>query len=213
MAKSTHSPNWIGSISWKALKKTYVNVIDQMLSDTTLVDEGFDVLGFWTPSEFDPHYCNSTMHIQSNSAHTGLIEFIQYILEGINESDEHISLIRQAYPTFKSFYGSYFVARPAFMQEYINWIRRVMVFIAKDPVARTYVWSDSHYRGDASVPLKVYGVEFYPLHPFVGERLLQYFFNSRNAKIFLLFEYMEKNGIKSGYYYYQCGWWMDVNYN
>jgi len=195
------------------MTKTYVNVIDRMLSDMSLVEDGYDVLGFWTPLVFDPRYCNSSMFIHSNHVHTGLIQFIEYILKGIGETAENISLLREAYPTFKSFYGSYFVARPIFMQEYIAWIRKVMVFIAKDPVARTYVWSDSHYTGDASVPLKVFGVEFYPLHPFVGERLLQYFFNSRKASIALLFEYMEKNGISNGYYYYPCRWWMDVNYN
>jgi len=215
LESSAHKPNWIGSISWKALEKTYLSVIDQMLSDKSLLQDGYDVLGFWTPSPFDPHYCNSSMHIHTEYAHghTGLIQFITYILRGIDETSENISILHQPYPTFKSFYGSYFVARPTFMREYIAWIRKVMVFMAKDPIARTYVWSNSQYDGDESVPFKVFGVTFYPLHPFIGERLLQYFFNSRKASIALLFEYMEKNGITTDPYYYPCGWWLDMKYN
>lgn len=217
MESSIHKPNWVGSISWKAMKKTDLHVIDKMLSDETLVQDGYDVLGFWTPWMFDPHICNSSMFV-SNSvlyhAQSKLIQFIVYILKGIHETEENILLLHQPYPTFKSFYGSYFVARPIFMQEYIAWIRRVMVFIATDPIARTFIWSDSDYMNDAgSVAFNVFGVPFYPLHPFLGERLLQYFFNSRKASIFLLFEYMDKNGLYPNHIHKPCEWWLDVNYN
>ena len=207
------STSWVGSISWKASTKTYVHVIDRMLSDESLMQDGVDVIGFWTPSEFDPKYCNSTVYLQSNGAHPGIFQFIKYILKGVGESEENISLLRQPYPQFKSFYGSYFVARPALMQEYIVWIRRVMVFLGKDPFARTYIWSDSKYGGDMTVPLKVYGLSFYPLHPFIGERLVQYFFNSRNTTIVLLLEYMKTHDIEIGDYYYECTWWLDIKYN
>jgi hypothetical protein len=205
---------WVGSISWKAHQKTYVNIIDRMVSDERLVHDGVEVLAFWTPSNFDPRFCNSTMYINTKRVHSGLIEFIEYILRGIGENEEDIALLRQPYPKFKSFYGSYFVARPWLMRQYISWIKRVMVFLGKDPHARVYLWSDSTYKGDPSVPMKVYGVPFYPLHPFMGERLVQYFFNSRSSRIVLMMEYAkDHDDFDLEKYYSECIWWFDVNYN
>ena len=185
-------PRWVGSISWKAHEKVNLTVVNEMLIDSRLYhDPQVDVLAFYDPFLFEA----TTLWSQSETAHPGLMSLMERILLGIHETKDNIALLRQGYPKFKSFFGTYFVAREPRMREYLTWLRKVMKFMHRDPVTRRALWSDSHYRGDVKVAVKVFGKHNdvnYPFHPFLGERLVQYYFNSRKHGIVCAREYEGK---------------------
>jgi hypothetical protein len=173
---------WIGSISWKADKKVNLDLFDQMLKDPTL---DADVIGLW---DIIPE----SLWDFSREVHPGVMEILVHILESIGETKEHINMTRSVAPVFKSFYASFFVARPTHMRSYIQWISKVFQFINSDRKVQNMMWRDSLYDGgDKAVARAVYDLPHYPMHPFLGERLVQYFFNTRGYKIATGCEYMK----------------------
>jgi hypothetical protein len=160
-----------------------------MITDTTL-DPSIQVLTFYTP------HPTISLGSQTNHVHPGLMSLLENVLLGIGESREDISRMQQDYPQFKSFYASYLVTRKPILIQYMEWLHRVMVYTHRDAVARRLLWSDSHYVGDVGVVKRVFGGQgaSYPFHPFFGERLIQYYFNSRNYTIMTLREYEKTRG-------------------
>jgi len=176
---------WIGSISWKADQKTNIALIDIMLSDQGIKA---DVLAFWSPD-------GPNLWLQADYCHLGLMDLMVYVLKSLGERQGHIEMMHLDPPAFKMFYGSYFVTRPSIMRSYIEWISAVIHFINSDRQAQNMVWKDSTYPGDLDAARIVFDLPFYPMHPFLGERLLQYFFNSRGYKIMTSDEYRATKGI------------------
>ena len=176
---------WIGSISWKADQKTDIEVIDMMLSDN---DIEADVLTFFNPGGL------SNLWLHADYYHLGLMDLIVYILESLGETRSHIEMMHQEPPYFKMFFGSYLVTRPTIMRSYIEWISSVIDFINMDRKAQNMIWKDSSYGGNLDPARIVFDLSFYPMHPFLGERLVQYFFNTRGYKILTYDEYRIAKG-------------------
>jgi len=181
MDATNHTTPWVGSISYRAKGKTYLSTIHEMLSDHSLIDDGYDLLAFWTPL-----HRGDSIHSQTDWFHPGLMELIDYTLLSLGESQENVTRMSLAAPKFNAFFGSFFVCRPVLMRRYISWLNRVVIFVNTDPKAQRMLWKNSHYFGTEGVSETVYGKSYYPLHPFLGERISSYFFNTRGAKIALV---------------------------
>ena len=179
MDVANHTTNWVASISYKADEKTFRSSIDKMLIDQTLVHDGYDVLGFWAPISL-----GDSVKEHSQWFHPGLMELMNYALLSVGETQENVTRMGDPSSIFKAFYGTYFVCRPVLMRQYISWLTRVVIFINTDAKAQKMLWANSHYFGPSSE--KIYGLQYYPLHPFVGERLSIFFSNTRGAKIALM---------------------------
>jgi hypothetical protein len=176
---------WIGSISWKAHTKANIDLIGKMVTDESVEA---DVLAFWEVM-IDPLWQSTDQY------HPGLMDLLVYILESMGESQDQIQRMRYNAPAFKSFYGSFFVTRPMHMKTYIQWLGKVLHFIHTDIKAQNMIWRDSKYEGDPTIARQVFDLEYYPMHPFVGERLVQYFFNTRNYTIMTACEYRDVTGL------------------
>jgi hypothetical protein len=181
----TSNTTWIGSISWKADQKANVGLIDLMLLDQAIEA---DVLAFWTP-------VGASLWAHTDHYQPGVMEVLVYALQSVGESTDQIETMRLSAPAFKNFYGSYFVTRPNIMKLYIAWISNVIEFINTDRKAQNMVWKNSGYAGDPNAARRVYDLSFYPMHPFIGERLVSYFFNTRGYKILTACEYKELKGL------------------
>jgi hypothetical protein len=180
---------WIGSISWKAYMKANPNLIDLMLNDSSV---DVDVLVFWDVT-------TNNLWDQADINHPGLMEILVYVLESVGENKDHINMMHFGSPTFRNFYASYFVTRPSHMRFYIQWLSTVFNFINTDRKTQNMLWKDSSYDGDSQVARSVYDLPYYPMHPFLGERLVPYFFNSRGYKILTACEYRDLKSIP-----YEC---------
>jgi hypothetical protein len=181
--------DWVGSISWKADTKTNMTLLNTMVSDTSLIID-YDVLAFWNPDT------NYTLWDQMRTAHPHLLsDLMEYTLLSLGENPRHINMMRLKQPLFKTFYGSFFVTKPRHMRKYVQWISRVIHFLETDRKAQNMLWTDSRYNGNLTVARVVYNLPFYPLHAFLGERLVQYFFNSRGANIMTAEEYVALSSV------------------
>jgi hypothetical protein len=176
---------WIGSISWKAHTKANINLIGKMVTDESV---NADVMVFWEVM-LDPLWQSTDEY------HPGLMDLLVYILESMGESQDHIQSMRYHFPAFKSFYGTYFVARPQPMMTYIHWLWKVLDFIRTDIKVQNMMWKDSKYEGDPTIARRVFDLDYYPMHPFIGERLVQYFFNTWNYTIMTACEYRDLKGM------------------
>ena len=175
---------WVGSIAWKAESKTNIALMDIMLSDS---DIGGDVLVF-VPEPF-------SLWEQSDIVHPGLMDALVYVLQSTGEPRDNIEKMKLMAPGFTNFFCTYFMTRPHIMRLYIEWLSNIMHFINTDRKAQNMIWRDSSYGGDMGPARIIYNLPFYPMHAFIGERLVQYFFNSRGYKILQAGDYATLKGI------------------
>lgn len=89
-----------------------------------------------------------------------------------------------------SFYSNYWAATPAAMQEYLDFFKKARTSLELLPGISESIWKDSGYGervGIASLTkdrcLEIWGVPWYPFHPFIFERMPCFFFWATNKKI------------------------------
>jgi hypothetical protein len=174
----TRNTTWVGSIAWQAETKTNVALMDIMLSDPNI--DG-DVLVFVPVA--------SSLWEQADRAHPGLMDVMVYILQSTGESMDKIEKMKLIAPGFTNFFCTYFMTRPHIMRLYIEWLSNIMHFINSDRKAQNMIWREALYNGDMRPARVIYNLPFYPMHAFIGERLVQYFFNSRGYKIVTTADY------------------------
>jgi len=92
-----------------------------------------------------------------------------------------------------SFYCNYWATTPQKMMDYCRVMNNLKHRIERDTVLRDLLWRDSSYqkRGDvASIPVEkrrhLWGVEYYPLLPFVMERIPCFYFSITKTKFALM---------------------------
>jgi hypothetical protein len=181
----TRNTTWVGSVAWKADSKTDIALVDAMLLDT---DIDADVLAFVRA----PYY---SLWEQADTMHPGLMDVMVYVLQSTGEPRDEIEKMKLMAPGFINFFCTYFMTRPHIMRLYIEWLSNIMHFINTDRKAQNMIWRDSSYNGDMGPARIIYNLPFYPMHAFIGERLVQYFFNSRGYKIVSADEYRAIKGI------------------
>lgn len=84
-------------------------------------------------------------------------------------------------------YSNHFIASPCVYQDYVDTLLRpAMEVMSNDEEVKSHVWKNARYRGHGNLPdhLKpLFGVDFYPYHTFLCERLIMlYLNNNRDIK-------------------------------
>lgn len=90
-----------------------------------------------------------------------------------------------------SFYCNYWAATPTAMKEYIQFFKSFTYALDTLPIISDEVWNDAGYsaRGSdiaalqADECMRIWGVPYYPFHPFIMERLPCFFFWATLKKI------------------------------
>jgi hypothetical protein len=178
---SGRTSSWVGSIRYDNID---MNIVGQMISDKTLIESGIEVISF-----FDPLSAGESLQVQSDDAHPGLMNLLEYVLESVGESKEDINTLRMTSPDFKGIFGYSFVARSDLLPDFVQWISRVVLFVTTNAKAQEMAWKDSRYGGSQKAMQELFGSPFYPFHPFFGERLFSFYFNARGYKIITLNNY------------------------
>lgn len=145
----------------------------------------------FSPKSFEQFVYDYRPHIASYSTngrhavfpwaeqfHGGICKATQAIVKKLG--------IRAAYDkvTIQPIYFNYFVAKPDIYQDYVNKILRPAIdLMENDAEIKTLLEVDSNY-GQVSAELeKQIGYNYYPLHPFICERLINLYLNMYNFKI------------------------------
>jgi len=111
--------------------------------------------------------------------HPGFASLWMTILERLGYHKDEI-----LYPRIPSFYCNYWVCTPARMKDYIEFFKKVRHAMETIPEIQDQLWSDAKYleRGDEIAKLskdqcmRIWGVPYYPFHPFLCERVPCFFF-------------------------------------
>jgi hypothetical protein len=88
-----------------------------------------------------------------------------------------------------SFYCNYWSAKPDVMQKYIDFFVRAKNFLETDDTLKPYVWQDSTYtqregdRYSVEKCMTLFGCDYYPMLPFIGERLPCFFVHHHRLKL------------------------------
>ncbi len=90
-----------------------------------------------------------------------------------------------------SFYCNYWAATPTVMKEYIQFFKTFVHTFDTLPILSDEIWNDSGYSGrgtgiaglSAERCMSIWGVPWYPFHPFLGERIPCFFFWATKKKI------------------------------
>lgn len=92
-----------------------------------------------------------------------------------------------ASPDIPTFYCNYWLCRPPWMDRYITFFVQAKGLLDTWPRIQEALWSDSDY--EAQMPVErcrqIWGVPYYPFHPFVGERLPCFFFWKEGASVYV----------------------------
>jgi hypothetical protein len=93
--------------------------------------------------------------------------------------------------TTPGYYCNYWAAKPSVMKEYMCFFKVFTRALDTLPVISDEVWNDSGYSGRGldvarltpDQCMKIWGVEYYPFHPFLLERLPCFYFYTRGKKL------------------------------
>lgn len=174
---------WVGTMSHKAeLKMGQVGVEKaEIMMKKTMDNDSVHVLGFFNPLP------TLTIAQQAEECHPGLMKLIKELLIFCGESPENVHLFEGH--SIKMFYANYFAARPEWMLKLTQWFQKIMLTLCVHREMKEACWEDSKY-GDGdptyvSIASRVYGMNYFPMHVFVCERIIPYFFHTRGANVVL----------------------------
>ena len=112
--------SWVGLASFTNPISSTLNMslIDKMLiDDSRLIDKDVDVLAFVDLSRQEQ---SLSMYIED--ACPGMMPILANVLVSIGEDPEKIACMDLLYPAFQAFHGEFFVARPAMLRSYLDWL-------------------------------------------------------------------------------------------
>jgi hypothetical protein len=117
------SRNWLGVLSLMNPLSAALNIslVNMMLTDEHVLDEGVEVLGFIDMSRQDQSFSD----IAENSC-PGMMELMTTILLAVHEDPEKIASMTLPAPAFPSFHGEFFASRPKIFLSYLTWLQPIM---------------------------------------------------------------------------------------
>jgi hypothetical protein len=165
---------WVGTISYHADDKTSdpIGKLEQAIRDD------IDVVGLYNPEP--------SLSIAHHAVrfHPGLLQLLEMFLSKAGESREDIAKLSGK--ELKPFYANFWIARREWTRSYSEWLRRVLPAV-NEPEVKKLLWMNSGYghfsekaKKDA---MRIFGCPYYPMHPFLGERLPAYYFHTRKARV------------------------------
>lgn len=166
--------SWVGTLSYKAGNKISISNFNSKLNDPWFAHH-YDVLTFFNP---DPLM---TYKEQMTAYHTShFINALETCLREVGENESDIAEIHKS--NIICFYSNYWIAKPLLFLQYCNWVKKILLIAATHSNIQKMLWVDSFYKGNADT-YNIFGTSFYPLHPFLGERLPCYYFYTRHCRI------------------------------
>jgi hypothetical protein len=157
--------DWVGCIAHTAhTKQPRIDTLPTILADAAAHDRDFCAF----------LYRGDPLVQTAERWHPGFIDAWRSIWN--MQPDMHIETLDRA---TRSFYCNYWATTPQKMMDYCRLMHDLKQRIERDTTLRDLLWRDSAYqeRGDdiASIPIpkrrELWGVEYYPLLPFVMERI------------------------------------------
>jgi hypothetical protein len=165
--------DYFGVFSWKFEKK-HGRTLARVLP---LVDDpSVDVYSFFSI------HTKPNMWSVAERWHKGVVELAQEIFNRIGKPEIAEKLTRIQTPTV---YQNAFLARPELYEQYVkDWLVPFMETMKADDL-RERLFIDSKYKTDVKKAqlMSVFGVPYYPLHPFLCERLFSTFLSQTNYKV------------------------------
>ena len=176
---ASRMPEWnhaeyVGCIGWSAFDKVTSDDFDTIISQSS----NADVVAFM--------YRGDSMVKIADRWHPNFSKIWQPVLESMGYSQNDI--LSDAIP---SFYCNFWVARPSHMAAYMSFFQKFKIQLETMPEIQSFLWSDSTYKDrgtdiaklDEEKCMSVWGVPYYPYHPFLCERLPCFFFWTTDAKV------------------------------
>lgn len=169
---ASRMPEWkhadyVGCIGWSAYDK--MNSLD--LDDVISQSQNADVVAFMYRG--DPLVATAdTWHPKFSNIWVPVLTSMGYAQNDIVSTD------------IPSFYCNYWAARPSHMAAYIDFFKKFKIQLENVPEIQSALWSDSTYKDrgtdiaklDEEQCMTIWGVPYYPYHPFICERLPCFFF-------------------------------------
>lgn len=164
--------DFVGCIAWTAHKKL------QTLDLGPLLRPDLDLVAFMYRG--DPLVATATRwHPRFQFIWTQVLRHMGYADDAILN------------PLIPSFYCNYWAARPWVMRAYLDFFAKFKHALETLPHIQDALWSDSEYsdRGTdiASISsercMTIWGVEYYPYHPFLCERLICFFITTVEPRV------------------------------
>lgn len=158
--------DYVGCVSYRAFTKmrrrTDVAAIVQAHAGADVVT--FNHVGKFVPGQLLKQA--QTSHRHFTPVWTQLLHALGY------EQKDYLS------NDIRPFFCNYWAATPKWMDKYIAFSKQVKTVLDTFQPIQALLWSDSGYKGNIPKErlLEIFGKSYYPLHPFVFERLPCFFF-------------------------------------
>lgn len=168
------SKRFVGILSYQSdlkIQAEGMGLIDIIDHYTSLYNE-VDVIALLSPRGL-------TLRTQAQRTHGILfVEIFHEVLRRLGFNEDAIF----AADNVEAFFCNYWLAKPALMAEYIEFLSRAVQLMETDPVLSFLLSADARYpEGHIEVAQNAFGTPFYQLHPFIGERLPVFFFWARKS--------------------------------
>lgn len=165
--------NFIGTMSWKANQKIEIPDLDSEFSKQKIRDIDPDIIAFFHTGE--DLLDQATKHHGKNFEYLWITLLTRMGYSKSEAKDKNI----------KSFFANYWISKPNFMIDYINFYHKAIKILLESKDLYDISWSDS---GHVSHPSKehlisIFNKPYFPLFLFILERLPCFYF--RNHKILL----------------------------
>lgn len=175
--KEWEHADYVGTLAHSAVRK--LNTVSAVL--TTLRDasrEHADVAAF--------KYMGDSLVATAEKWHPGFLRIWAATLRYLGFPMDKI-----VDETIPSYYCNYWAATPEIMKEYMNFFKVFIHALDTLPVISDEVWGDASYssRGSDIAALTseqcmhIWGVEYYPFHPFILERIPCFYFWCTGKKL------------------------------
>jgi len=163
--------DYVGFIVYNILNKQVVQ--DFNIEDIITASKDADVISFYKKIDDDMLGTATYYHPQFTTIWTKLL-----VKMGYTERDA-------LSPT--PFYPcNCWIAKPAFMKDYIKFAKRAMSTLESDDELKTLCAMNSNYRGKMTKErlLEIFGAEWYTYHPFIFERLPWFYAKVKGARVY-----------------------------
>lgn len=171
--------DYVGTLSYKApdkLKEPCVAaIIEQQVQDSKFKEENPDIVSF---------LCLGTgtdLLKQAEASHRGFTKLWSILMTklGYQQSDYKNKDITP-------FFCNYWMAKPHWMKQYIEFYKRVEVLLETDNELKALLMQDARYRSGSlnrQRCMEVFGKPYYTFHCFICERLCCFYFWKQGARI------------------------------
>ena len=170
--------DYIGTISWKAplkFARAFFFGPFNMSDIIAQTPEGTDVIALvGQQGEYNLLERAEDAHPRFGEAWRGLLRaFDMFTPEQIETNG------------YTAFYCNYWLAKPAHVKTFIPFISKAQRLLINLPTIQEALWTDAKYLNNTKIAREVFGLNYYPNHPFLLERLTPFYFGVQNLKIFV----------------------------